>query len=64
MDIVLSPRSICKCWTEAMYCGRGGVPMYFMAFFLLFSFLPPQKYCDTNQALCLTMFAVKVVRSK
>lgn len=63
MDIVLSPRSTCKCWTEAIYFGGGGVAMYFIAFFHFFSFLPPQKYCDTNRALCLTMFAVKVVQS-
>lgn len=38
--------------------------MYFMVlFFFYFLFVPPQKYCDMTQALCLTMFAVKVVQS-
>lgn len=44
--------------------GEGEYLCILWLFFLLFSFLPPQKYCDTNQALCLTMFAVKVVQSK
>lgn len=45
MDVVLSHRSTCKCFTEAnIWWGRGSSYVFYGAFFLLFSSpAPPPK---------------------